>query len=232
MYIHIPENVKKGTYIIKLKAVSEGAKAQGQDIYHEITLTIVVTESQKAQEKEELMKVISILAVILIILNVLIAFVFISLRRNRLEKERYRTLYFMQKFSKNRLGKKDKNFPKTKPLSSITYFKNLYEDSEFDPDEQVYTANERIAILKYLRSTGKINEDQYEKGIKNIRKLIASKSPEEKNKIKLDTADIPDNDKLFKLLRHWFICPTFYINFKVIIWSNVIIILVYRAIEI
>jgi hypothetical protein len=172
--IYIPEGTEPGTYTITIKAVSEGARIQGQEISDETVVIVRVLDTQTDVWDEDIIRLFSILIILIIILNIALAFSFILVRRNRKDKDKFRTMYYIQKYSRNkRLRNRTENnqleIKRTLPVEEAerAMTQKLIEESrekEFD-----YTIPERMAILKYLKNTGKITERQYTRGLVSIR---------------------------------------------------------------
>ncbi|UCH89301.1 MAG: hypothetical protein JSV49_01245, partial [Thermoplasmata archaeon] len=160
----------------------------------ELTITVEVMDSEEDLEKEKLMRIISSLTILIIILNILLVFVFIVVRRMRSEKDQLRTLYYMQKYSKKgrngrRVGPSDNTkVTKTKPLGAEQKIQIMLNDlAKNDPKDHSYSLDERLTILKYLKRSGKITDDQYKQGLLNLRQRWISKQSVEKN--------LPDKDE-------------------------------------
>jgi hypothetical protein len=172
--IFIPEDTEPGTYTIRIRAVSEGARIQGQEITDESVVIVRVLDTQTESWDEDTLKLLSILVILIIILNVALAFSFFMVRRNKKDKEKFRTMYYIQKYSKNKrlINKTDNNqleIKRTLPVEEAERamkLKFLENNKDVDFD---YTIPERMAILKYLRNTDKITERQYQRGLLSIR---------------------------------------------------------------
>jgi len=172
--IYIPPNTDPGTYSIRVRAVSEGARIQGQDVSDEVVIVVKVQDSKAEAWDKELVSLLSVLIILIIILNLALAFSFILVRRNKKDMEKFRTLYYVQKYSKKkRLRNKTDGggleINRTLPVLETQRVMDMKQMDESEDTEFNYTIPERMAILKYLRKTGKITERQYHRGLLSIR---------------------------------------------------------------
>jgi hypothetical protein len=191
--IHIPKELPVGTYYIKIRAVSEGAKIQGQLVSDEIEITVDVIESFEESETERMISIITTLSVIIIILNILLAFIFINDRRHRREKEHFKSMYYIQKYTRSGdtiIGLKGQQIQprrtmkgaKSSEPSENGKLQMMIEQSAQSRKHLSYSFEDRLAILKYLRNNNKISESQYRRGLINLKQKLTEKSKEPQHK--------------------------------------------------